>query len=195
MSENGTLSNLLDQWRAGDQSAATDIYQRYEKRLLRLVDHRMGRHLQARVDPEDVMLSVLDTVLVRIAKGQYSVSPAGTLWNLLQFVANNKIRKQAEFHGAGKRDVQQEIGGNADEMFQSLSSDGPGTDDAALLADELARIRERLSPADFEILDLRLQGLGNPDIAERLGCARQTVRYKANRMDERLRAWADSEDG
>ena len=168
MSSNGSLNDLLDRWRAGDQTAAADIYKRYERRLLRLVDHKLGQHLQGRVDPEDVMLSVLDTVLVRIAKGQYSVNPAGTLWNLLQFVAQNMIRKQAEFHGAGKRAVQREVDGDIDGLRQSLSSAGPGPEDAALLADELTRIRERLSLGDFRIFELRLQGYTNPEIARQL---------------------------
>lgn len=41
----------------------------------------------------------------------------------------------------------------------------------------------RLKPAEFEILQLQLEGLSNPEIAERLGCARQTVRYKAKRIE------------
>ncbi len=77
MAADDSLENLLERWRSGDQSAATAICARYEQRLLHLAGKRMGPRLRARIDPEDVMLSVMNTVLKRLAQGQYAVDPSG----------------------------------------------------------------------------------------------------------------------
>ena len=192
MPDNGSLSEKLERWRAGDQAAATEIYTLYEQRVRRLAERKLGPRLQSRIDPDDVMLSVLNTVLKRIRHGQYSVDPSGSLWNLLRVVTHNKIRKQAEFHGAGKRDVGVEVDFDADGLLPDIAPRGPTPEEAAILADELENIRKLLKPEDFEIFELQFQGYSHVQIAQRLGCARQTVRYKTNRLEQRLRSRADA---
>jgi len=43
------------------------------------------------------------------------------------------------------------------------------------------------------VLELRLQGYSNPEIAEQLGCARQTVRLKVQRIQEVLEQMLQSD--
>jgi RNA polymerase sigma-70 factor (ECF subfamily) len=190
-----SVQDMLDRWREGDEAAATDIYHRYEQRLLHLAEDRIGPRWRSRIDPDDIMLSVLDTVLRRVANGQYCVDPSGSIWNLLQVIANNKIRKQAEFHSAGKRDVAAEAGIGVDRLPPEAVPHEPTPEEAAVLADELDKIRRNLKPSDFEIFELQLQGYSHPEIARKLGCARQTVRYKAKRIERLLRQWAEDTSG
>jgi len=136
-------------------------------------------------------------VLRRIAQGGYAVDPGQSLWHLLRVMARNKIRKFAEHHGAAKRDVAKEVrpGGVEDSdtaiwPAQDVSRP-PSPAEATVLADELQRIRSRLRPDDFEIFRLQFEGFSNPEIAEKLGCARQTVRYKARRIEQLIRHWAE----
>jgi RNA polymerase sigma factor (sigma-70 family) len=191
MGDQESLHDLLDRWRAGDQAAAADLYRRYAPRLRSLARQQIGPRLRPRLDPDDVMLSVLDTVLRRIARGEYAVDHSGTLWNLLEAIAKNKIRKQAEFHGAGKRDVGREVHLSPDDVPADALGREPAPEEAAVLADELEKIRQRLSPGDFEIFQLQFAGHTWPEIADRLHCARQTVRYKAQRIERLLRQWAE----
>ena len=58
VSNSETLTGLLDRWRAGDESAATAIYRRYEERLTRLAERRISPLLQPHVQPESIMLEV-----------------------------------------------------------------------------------------------------------------------------------------
>jgi len=193
MSRCQSLSELLDRWRGGDQAAAIDIYKRYEQRLVRLAERRIGRQLQAHVQPESVMLLVLESALSGIAAGRYSADKSGSLWGLLQKIADNKIRKRWEHLTAQKRDVRRSPQPQRDGQPFEPAAASPPPEEAAILAEELERIRRRLKPADFEILALQLEGLSNPEIAERLGCARQTIRYKAKRIEDTLRRWAETE--
>ncbi len=101
-------------------------------------------------------------------------------------IAENKIRKQAEYHGAGMRDVGAEAGGDADVARLEALPNGLSPEEAAILAEELDDIRKRLKPANFEVFELMLEGFSLSDIGRRLGCARQTVRYRAERVKELL---------
>jgi RNA polymerase sigma factor (sigma-70 family) len=186
MPAHDSLADLLQRWRSGDQSAAAAIYARYEQRLLNLASRRISPRLRARIDPEDIMLSVMNTVLRRLGQGQYSVDPSGTLWNLVQAIAENKIRKQAEHHGAGMRNVGAEAVGDGEVGSLEASPNGMSPEEAAILADELEDIRKRLKPANFEVFELMLEGYSLSDIGRRLGRARQTVRYRAERVKELL---------
>jgi DNA-directed RNA polymerase specialized sigma24 family protein len=185
-----TLEAALDGWRGGDQSAATEIYQHYSQRLLRLAEKQIGPRLGVRVGPDDIMLSVLDSVLQGIAQGQYAADSRGSLWNLVAEMARKKILKQAEYHTAGKRDFHGEAAAAERLPPETLPTAAP-PEDAAVLADELERIRRRLKPADFEIFQRMFQGYSCAEIAAELGCARQTVRYKWQRIEALLRQWAD----
>src|SRR4051812_11068438 len=50
-----TNENLLDAARAGDEAALAVLVERYRLRLERMVELRMDRRLQGRVDPADVV--------------------------------------------------------------------------------------------------------------------------------------------
>jgi RNA polymerase sigma-70 factor, ECF subfamily len=193
MSSDESLGVMLDRWRNGDQTAAAAIYKRYEQRLVQFAQRHIGKHLQPHVQPESVMLLVLESALGGIAAGRYSADKSGSLWGLMRHIADNKIRKKWEHLTAQKRDVRRSPSLGTDERLPEPAADNSPPEDAVILVDELERIRSRMKPADFEILQLQLDGLSNPEIAERLGCARQTIRYKANRIEETLRRWAEAD--
>ena len=133
---------------------------------------------------------VLESVLSGIEAGRYTVDKSGSIGGLVLTIADNKIRKRWEWLTAQKRDIQKDVRPMGEKRFPEPASPASLPDEAAILADELARIRSRLPADDFKILDLQLEGLSNPEIAKRLGCARQTVLRKANRIYESLRQWA-----
>ncbi len=49
---------LLSRIRQGDEQAATDLFERYVERLIRLAQSRLSAKLQRRIDAEDVVQSV-----------------------------------------------------------------------------------------------------------------------------------------
>ena len=170
MSRDVSLRELLDRWRAGDQLAASAIYQRYAQRILHFARYRINPKFYPCFDGEDIMATVLRTILGRIRNGQYSVDSKGSIWNLMAKIALNKIRKYAEFHGAGIRDIDKEVvGEDAKRIFDTISSRELPPEDLAALADELDVIRSKLKPDTFEILDMHLRGYTNREIAERFG--------------------------
>jgi hypothetical protein len=151
MESGASLCDLLERWRSGDQAAAAAIYARYEQRLVRLAERKIGPHLQVAVSPDDIALSVLDSVLGRIARGCCSVDPSGSIWHYVAKIARSKISKRAEHYTAAKRDARKTVDTDVADISSVPSSRTPTPEEAAVLADELEKIRSRLKPADFEI--------------------------------------------
>jgi hypothetical protein len=55
MSQPSTEEVLLERIRAGDRAALAEVYSRYRPQLKRMVQLRLDRRLQARLEPSDVL--------------------------------------------------------------------------------------------------------------------------------------------
>lgn len=191
MSEAGESRILVDLWRAGDQKAAQALFDRYAERLMALARRRISQRLASRVDPEDVVQSVFRTFFVRAKEGQFQIEHADDLSKLLVRITVHKTLRQVEFHKAAKRDPGMETG-QSDREHDRLKDvlDGEPTPQAqAAFLDQLEHFLGKLQPKEREILELRLQGLSNEDIAKKLG----TYDRKIRRTLERVRGLADQE--
>ena len=62
---------LLDQWRAGDERAAKELFDSYVERLMALARRRISQRLASRVDPEDIVQSVFRTFFGRVKAGEF----------------------------------------------------------------------------------------------------------------------------
>jgi DNA-binding NarL/FixJ family response regulator len=183
MTDGPPVCELLDRWRSGDERAAHAIYKRYEQRLIQLVGTECDSKLRRRIDPDDIMLSVLRTALRRVANGQYSVDPSGTLWHLLRQITSRKILKQKEYHFAQKRDVRRESSGSPE---GHAAVRAPTASELAAFADELEYIQKQITPLDFEMFRLRMDGHTYREIAAELDRPHQTVRYRLTRVQRWL---------
>jgi RNA polymerase sigma factor (sigma-70 family) len=184
-----SLSEMLDRWRSGDQAAAFAIYDRYYERLIRFAERQIGPKLRPVLTPESVALSVLDSLLKGIAERDYKPDTAGSLMVPAKAITRTKIRKAWEYWTARIRDVRRR---EKVESLSELQSSQSLPENAITLADELSHFRTLLPPDYFEILAFRLDGLSSPEIAERLGCTRQTVAGKMKRLTEWLRRRAQN---
>lgn len=191
MSEAGESRLLVDLWRAGDEAAAQKLFDKYAERLMALARKRIGQRLNSRVDPEDVVQSALRTFFVRARKGQFQIEHQDDLYKLLARITVHKTLRQVEFHKAAKRDPGQETA-QSDEGHQRLYDllDAEPTPEAAVaFIDQLEHFLNKLRPDERQILELRLKGLSNEDIAKKLG----TYDRKVRRVLERVRGLAEQE--
>jgi RNA polymerase sigma-70 factor, ECF subfamily len=186
-----SLQDLLERWRKGEQQAAGEIYCRYERAVLRHARQRMGPLLRNRVQPESIMLLVLEYVLRGVTEGSYTARSSQEFLNLIKKVTNNKIRDQLKYHTRMKRDVhldyRPELERNADPPKYSKQAPPPEAD--AIFADELVVIQQRLGPDLFEILQLQMEGHSYEDIAQRLEISWHSVSRRAKRIKKSLQAW------
>lgn len=190
---------LVDRVRAGDDDAARELFNRYVERLIRLTQRRLSPKLARRVDPEDIVQSAYRSFFVRVADGQFEIRRSGDLWRLLAAIALNKLRMQAKFHAAQKRNMGKENSFSARSSLlgvapEKLASE-PTPDEAAAAAECLEKIMADLKPLERRMLELRLQSYTFEEIGDELNRSERTVRRLIDRLKERLEIQLMAEDG
>jgi len=183
---------LIELWRrADDQEAARQIVDRYIDRLLALARRRISQRLASRVDAEDIVQSVFRTFFVRLKDGRFTFHEEDDLCKLLVRITLHKTLRQVAFHKAAKRDPNQEAaqGDHCHERLLSVLDREPSAEDAVAFEDELQNFRRLLNPQEQQIIEMRLQGCTNDEIAQALGIYDRKIR----RVIERVREVAEAE--
>ncbi len=169
---------LVDLFRHGDQDAARQIVDRYLERLLTLARRRISQRLASRVDPEDIVQSVFRTFFVRLREGQFVFDEQDDLCKLLMRITLHKTLRQVAYHKAAKRDPGQETphGEHHSEQMLALVNEEPTQEATVAFLDQLEHFLSQLRPQEREILEMRLQGHSNEDIAAKLGIYDRKIR-------------------
>ena len=195
---------------AGTESVAWELDHQFRDRLCGMVDREMNEIYKRRQDPEDVVQSVFLSFYRRAANGEYRFEHTGALWNLLKRIARNKIIKRRDKDRAAKRDITREadveearlpaqpftvaqahlFGEALEAALKGMCSPAPEIFQLQLYGYTVAEVIEKvlggLASPYPEILAKRLQGKSEREIAEEIGSTREAVRYKLNRIRERL---------
>ena len=108
MTEPTEAAGLLAEVKAGDQQAATDLFQRFANRLVGLARSRLDLDLRRKVDPEDVVQSVFGSFFRRNGAGEIDVQSWESLWSLLAVITVHKCGHKIRYYRAGKRAAGQE---------------------------------------------------------------------------------------
>jgi RNA polymerase sigma factor (sigma-70 family) len=77
---------------------------------------------------------------------------------------------------------------NAAGWMQQAADDRIGPDEAAMFAEQLEFVMGELNEEENRIIQLKLDGYGNEEIAQQLGCSERTVRRITQRIRDRLRS-------
>lgn len=189
MSEPPGDQKCVERWRAGDESAAAELYHRYVQQLIALAHRRLSARLSARLDPEDIVQSAFRSFFVRAQQGKFVFKDDDDIWKLLVQITIHKTLKQVAHHRRGKRDAGAEVpagSGERDQLVSYLSRE-PTPEEAAIFVDELEFFLRQLRPDDRKIVEMRLEGFDQLEIAQRLGISDRTIR----RLMERIRSLAE----
>ncbi len=192
MSDPRQSCDLVARWRAGDQDAARQLFDRYVDRLVALARRRIGSRLASRVDPEDVVQSVFRTVFGRLRDGQFHIEQQDDLCKLLMRVTVHKTLRQVEHHGAAKRDPGREAaqGPAPQERLMELLDREPPPEAVVAFLDELEHFLSQLTPLERQVVELRLRGDSSEEVARQLGVLDRRVR----RIVERARGLAGQQE-
>jgi RNA polymerase sigma-70 factor (ECF subfamily) len=166
MSDDATFTEFMQRIRAGDASAAEELVRRYEPAIRLEVKFRLRDSPLARsLDSMDICQSVLASFFVRTAAGQYDLERPEQLRALLVSMARTKLAFQARRGRAQRRDNRRIAGAPVDD----LSAGGPSPSRVAAGRELLQALRNKLSPEERQIADLRGQGYTWDEIAQKLG--------------------------
>jgi RNA polymerase sigma-70 factor (ECF subfamily) len=172
---------------SGDDEVVNEFWGHYGDRLQGLAAKFLTSKLRRREEPEDVVQSVCRTFLRRAKAGQFELADRDSLWRLLCAITVAKVREKARYHGRQKRSFKREqpldgsrVGAVPVETFD------PTPAEAAEFADELRSLLDEMDEEEREVVLLRIEEYTYPEIAERLGRSKRTVRRILKRVQSRL---------
>ena len=181
--------DLLNRFRDGDESAATEMFERYVNRLCALARSRLSNQMQRRVEPEDIVQSAYRSFF-RKAGEHYTLEKEGDLWRLLAAITINKLRGQVEFHTAKKRGVYAEESMAVDRstirVAPQVVSEEPRPDEAVALVEELSNVLGGLDDVQRSIIELSMQNQSVEQISEQVQRSERTIRRTIQQVRDEL---------
>ena len=205
MSQPGIEDDLLDRIRSGDGQALAEVFSLCRPRLRRMVQLRMDRRLQGRLDPSDVLQEAWLDASHRA--GEYAAHPTMSFFLWLRLLTGQKLLEIHRRHlGAKLRDAGREVSLYRGALPQAssvcLAAQLLGrlttASQAAIRAERQRQIQEaldELEPLDREILALRhFEELSNSEAAEALGLTKSAASNRYVRALKRLRQTLDGSD-
>jgi RNA polymerase sigma-70 factor (ECF subfamily) len=187
---------LIAQVRGGDEGALGRLFERYSPYLSLLARLQIGRRLQGKADPADMVQETFLEAARHFDRFRGNTEPELTGW-LRQILAGCLAHLVRRYYGTQARDVRLERM-LEDDLAQSSrvidcglvasqstpSQQASRREQAVLLADAL----DRLPPDYREVIILRhLEGLTFPEVAERMGRSVDSVEKLWVRALPRLR--------
>ena len=158
-------AHLLERARAGDQAAVNDLFTQHRARLRRMVELRLDRRLQARIDASDVIQEAYVETLRRL--DEYLRDPSYPLFLWLRLIVGERLLKLHRHHlGTQMRDAALEVSiyrgalpaASSAALAAQLLGKHTSPTQAAVRAERMLRLQEALNtldPTDREVLSLR----------------------------------------
>jgi RNA polymerase sigma-70 factor (ECF subfamily) len=178
LNDESEREHLLARAQTGDAAALGELLELYRPYLTLLARLHIGRRLQGKADPTDMVQETFLEAARHFAGFRGSTEPELAAW-LRQILATSLAHLVRRYLGTQARDIRLEQG-IADELDQSSraidrslvaqqstpSQRASRREQAVLLADALSRL-----PDDYrEVIILRhLEGLTFPEVSERMG--------------------------
>ena len=189
MTDESSFDELLEKLRDGEQDAARNIFDEYARRLIGLAHRHLNSSVRRKIDPEDVVQSVLKSFFVRIGKGQFELKNRGNLWSLLVVMTLRKCGHKVRDLHRQRQDIRKEaasLQAAEDSACWQALAPGPTPSEAAMLAETVEHVFGELKDREREIVELHLQGLEIADIQTQVRRSEYTVREVLRRVRERL---------
>jgi RNA polymerase sigma-70 factor, ECF subfamily len=198
MTDNSTETlELIDRVRAGEVDALNALFTRHRERLRRMVDIRMDRRLQARIDASDVLQEAYLEVIQRL--DEYLRNPKLPLFLWLRLVVGQRLMTLHRRHlGAQQRDAGREVSlfrealpaASSAALAAQLMGKFTSPTQAAMRAERMLRLQEALNaldPIDREVLSLRhFEELTRTEAAQVLGITEAATAKRYVRAMKRL---------
>jgi RNA polymerase sigma-70 factor (ECF subfamily) len=193
-----SFGELLAQLRRQDPGAAAAVFQRYRHRLIGLARKQLDTRLRRKLDPEDVVQSVFQTVFRRLGEGQFDLGGWDSLWGLLACVTVRRCRHWKRYFHAQGHDLQREATPEAGAAGSSASwefLDGePGPEEALVLAETVQQILKGLNAQEQQVVVQSLQGAPVAEVSQVVGYSQSKVYRVLRHVRRRLEQLRDAAD-
>jgi len=184
---------------AGDAAALGQAFSQHRARLRRMVQLRLDRRLQGRIDPSDVLQEAYLEVARSLA--DYLRDPQIPFYLWVRFVTGRKLQAIHRHHlGTQARDAGREVSlhrgalpqASSVSLAEQLLGRFASPSEAVIKAELRLRVQEALNgmdPIDREVLALRsFEELSNAETAQVLGIGEAAASHRFVRALRRLKA-------
>ena len=187
------VTNWIARLSDGDESAYDAMFSRYFERLIRLAARKMSGMDQVAYSCEDVALSAARSFYVAVRDKKLIVETEDELWGSLFRIATRKAcaerrRRFAAKRGGGAAALRDEGSDEDDaDLFFNVAGREPSPElalEMAESADELLAVFDQ-KPTQRRIVELKLQGASNEEIAEKTGLVPRTVLWHLKNIKEK----------
>jgi RNA polymerase sigma-70 factor, ECF subfamily len=169
---------------AGDEQSMFEFWQAYAPGLERLAHSRLAPELHRRVTGEEIAQSVCRTFLRRSQQGQFTLTGSESLWRLLCAITLTKVRQHTRFHLRKRRGLNREVSLSDDAGCEGHAMPQQATAEETLaFADQMAYLLSKLHDEERHIVEGKLEGKSNAQIAAQISCSERTVRRLLNRVE------------
>jgi RNA polymerase sigma-70 factor (ECF subfamily) len=192
-------ARLLEQARDGDQAALNELFTRHRPRLRRMVELRLDRRLQPRIDASDVIQEAYVEAVTRL--DEYLREPAYPLFLWLRLLVGERLLKLHRHHlGTQMRDAGLEVSlyrgalpaASSAALAAQLLGQHTSPTQAAVRAERMLRLQDALNtldPMDREVLSLRhFEEMTLTETALSLGIEESAAAKRYIRALKRLKA-------
>jgi RNA polymerase sigma-70 factor (ECF subfamily) len=192
-------ARLLEQARDGDQAAWNELFARHRARLRRMVELRLDRRLQARIDASDVIQEAYVEAVTRL--NDYLRAPSYPLFLWLRLLVGERLSKLHRQHlGTQMRDAGLEVSiyrgalpeASSAALAAQLLGQHTSPTQAAVRAERMLRLQEALNTLDTmdrEVLSLRhFEEMSLAETAQSLDIAESAAAKRYIRALKRLKA-------
>jgi DNA-directed RNA polymerase specialized sigma24 family protein len=178
----GSVTGWYRALNQGDQDAAGKLMNRYFVRLIELARARFDQGRFGRVyDAEDAALSAFKSLCMGAQRGQFAVNmDRDGLWRLLAMITMRKVCDAVQWQKRAKRFNETTESENLwSSWLESAVSREPSGQEVAQFQDELEHLLQMLDRFELRsVALLKLEGLANQEIADRLGRGLSTIERK-----------------
>ena len=183
----GSVTQLLQDLKDGDEQSAQLLWERYFDRLTLLARKRIGNITRLATDGEDVALSAFQSLCTGVGDGRFAdLADRESLWKLLVTIAVRKAQKAIRDEFRQKRGGGAVLGESALMSREDIAAgvhglervlgNEPTPEFAAQVAEEWHDLLNRLNDDELRKIAIwKMEGLTSNEIAQRLGKALATI--------------------
>lgn len=196
--EDRDIAVLMEQLRAGEPSAAAEVFHRFTHRLIGLARSRLNLRLRRKVDPEDVVQSVFDSFFRAQSARTMEFVDWNSLWGLLTQITIRKCGHRFRFFHRARRNVDEERSvvaweGESARAWEAIARE-PTPAEGAALTETVEELVQSLDDRERRIFTMYLESHTVEQIACNINRSERTVRRVLKRIQQQLERRCFGED-